>query len=114
MGLRVALAGVAGVQDREEDPAWLDPVCSAPGGRGDQHGGDSVGDHPMHGTLRRRYQRARERPDPARPVKLLHWPQNFCYVGVEVKLIRRHEITLPQRDFSRCPGNKLAAEIQLD
>ena len=32
-------------------------------------------------------------------------------MGVEVELTRRRKITLPPRDFSRYPGNKLAAGI---
>ena len=58
--------GVAGVQDREEDPARLNPVHTGRGGRGDPYGVDSVGDHPMHVALCRRRQFALGTPAPSR------------------------------------------------
>ena len=90
MGLRVALgaspdrewvAGVTGVQDREEDPAQLDPVRTGRGRCGDPHGVDSVGDHPIHVALCCRRQLACERPDPARQVELLHRLRTFLLRG---------------------------------
>ena len=71
------VVGVAGVQDWEESPARLDLVRTGRGGGGDPRGVDSIGDHPMHVALRRRRRLARERPDPARPVELLHRPRTF-------------------------------------
>ena len=70
------------MQDWEKDPARLDPVRTGQGGHGDPHGVDSVGDHPMHVALRRRRQLARERPDPAHPVELLHRPRTFFVTWV--------------------------------
>ena len=66
-----------GVQDLEEDSVRLGPVRTGRGGRGDPHGVDGVGDHPMYAALCRRRQLSRERPDPVRPVELLHRPQTF-------------------------------------
>ena len=58
MGLLVALAEttrgwqmvdvLVGVQDLEDDPARLGPVCTGQGGRGDPHDMDGVGDHPKY------------------------------------------------------------------
>ena len=75
------VVGVADVQYQEEDLARLDSVGPDRGGLGDPHGVDSVGDHSMHVALRRRRQLARERPNPASPVKLLHWPRSFLLRG---------------------------------
>ena len=79
---RECVVGVAGVQDWEEDPARLESVRTGRGGRGDPHRVDSVGDHPIHVALRRRRQLTRERPDPARPIELLHRLQTFFFTWV--------------------------------
>ena len=71
------------MQDQEDDPVRFNSVRTGRGGRGDPHGVDSVGDTLlMHAVLRRRRQLVCERPDPARPVELLHRPRFFRYVGV--------------------------------
>ena len=70
------------MQDQEEDPAQLNPARTGRGGRGDPHGMDSIGDHLMHVPLRCRRQLAREWPDPARPVELLHRPRTFFVTWV--------------------------------
>ena len=93
---RDLVVGVTGAQDREDDLARLDLVRTGRGECGDLHGVDSVCDHPIHIALRHHRQLARERPDPAHLIKLLHPSQTFFYryVGVRIELTRRREITL--------------------
>ena len=66
----------------------------------------------MHVALRCRRQFSCERPDPARPVELLHRPQTFLSLRERGgDLTRRYEITLPSREFSRCVDNDFAVGI---
>ena len=90
MGLQVALAETsgerdsvpAGVQDLEENPAQLGPVCTCQGGRGDPNDVGGIGDHLMHVALSRCRRLTRQRPDPARPVELLHRQRSFFVTWV--------------------------------